>query len=67
VAWAATPNYYDASSRMMEAIAREFRGQRVALGYQRVEIEGRGSDDELAAAAVEATAQPAATKGPDRV
>ncbi len=65
VAWAATPNYYDASSRMMEAIAREFRGQRVALGYQRVEIEGRGSEDELAAAAAQQAVmqQPTTTAG----
>ncbi|MFV8752508.1 mechanosensitive ion channel family protein [Nannocystaceae bacterium ST9] len=50
VTWASNRGgWYDVRSRVMEAVAREFRGQKVALGFQRVEIEG-GNDEEGAAA-----------------
>lgn len=54
VVWASNrAGWYDVSSRLMEEIAREFRGQKVALGYQRVEIEGSASEGQAAAAATQ--------------
>ncbi len=51
VTWASNRGgWYDVRSRVMEAVAREFRGQKVALGFQRVEIEGGSSETEAAAA-----------------
>jgi small-conductance mechanosensitive channel len=56
VIWASNRGgWYEVRSRVMEAVAREFRDQKVALGFQRVEVEGTPEVDEQAAAATGAT------------
>jgi small-conductance mechanosensitive channel len=63
VTWASNRGgWYDVRSRTMEAVAREFRGQKVGLGFQRVEVESSGEHaehDEQAGAVSEALAVPA--------
>lgn len=51
--WASNRHaFYDVRSRVTEAVARALQEHRIAVGYQRVEVEG--SDSPITAAAVEA-------------
>jgi small-conductance mechanosensitive channel len=59
VIWASNRGgWYDVRSRVMEAVAREFRDQKVALGFQRVEVENAEHDEQGAAASGAAINQP---------
>lgn len=52
--WASNRHaFYDVRSRVHEKVARALQEHRIAVGYQRVEVEG--SDSPITAAAVEAT------------
>lgn len=55
VTWASNRGgWYEVRSRTMETVAREFRDQKVGLGFQRVEVESSTEFDEQAAAAGQA-------------